>query len=88
MFLILWPTSLPTAVSVILYMMNFKKLINSFVVKPTIRRNKSNKALTDAAKEHFISERKKCNESYRIDQLKEKFEECIKLTAELYSNAL
>ena len=66
----------------------FKKLIYSFVVRPSIRRNKSNKALTDAAKEHFISERKKCNESYRIDQLKEKFEECIKLTAELYSNAL
>ena len=64
-----------------------EKLINSFVVRPSIRRNRSNKALTDEAKEHFMSERKKCNESFRIDQLKEKFEECIKLTAELYSNA-
>ena len=70
--------------------LRFKKLLNSLVVTetPTIRRNKSNKALTDEAKEHFKSERKKCNESFRIDKLKEKFEECIKLTAELYSNAL
>ena len=66
--------------------LSFQKYLNSFEVSPTIQ--PSNKALPQGLKERFKSERKKCNESFRIDQLKEKFEECIKLTAELYSNAL
>ena len=57
--------------------LSFKKLLNSFEVSPTIQ--PSDKALTVEAKERFQSERKKCNESFKIHQLKEKLDECMKL---------
>ena len=55
--------------------LSFKKLLNLFEVSPTIQ--PSNKALTDEAKAHYKSERKKCNESFKIHQ--EKLDECMKL---------
>ena len=55
--------------------LSFQKYLNSFEVSPTIQ--PSNKALTDEAKAHYKSERKKCNESFKIHQ--EKLDECMKL---------
>ena len=57
--------------------LSFQKYLNSFEVSPTIQ--PSNKALTDEAKAHYKSERKKCNESFKIHQLQEKLDECMKL---------
>ena len=61
--------------------LSLKKIINSFAERHTIRRNKSNKAspFTDEDIVNFKSERKKCNESFKIHQSNEKLKECMNL---------
>ena len=62
--------------------LSFEKLLNSFEVSPTIQPSK--KALPQGLKERFKSERKKCNESFKIHKnpiknpLKKKLDECMK----------
>ena len=66
--------------------LSFQKLLNSFEVSNAlIDEEEVSNALTDEEKEHFKSERKKCNESFKIHKnpiknpLKEKLDECMKL---------
>ena len=57
--------------------LSFEKLLNSFEVSPTIQPSK--RALPQGLKELFKSERKKCNESFKIHQSNEKLKECMNL---------
>ena len=67
--------------------LSFEKLLNSFEVSPTLTDEEEDEdalTLTDEEKEHFQSERKKCNKSFKIHKnpiknpLKKKLDECMK----------